>query len=252
MSGGRELEGRAAIVTGSARNIGRAIALELADAGAAVVINARSSAEECAGVAAEINAAGGRAITVMADVTQEADAARLVSAAHNAFGRLDILVNNAAVRRESAFADLAHSEWREVLSVILDAAYLCAHAALPRLLASGAGAIINIGGMSAHTGAKNRAHVIAAKAGLIGLTRALAHDLAASHITVNCVVPGMIDTARGRSAAANPDHHKGHAPLVGRRGRPQEVAGLVRYLAGPGARYVTGQTIHANGGVFMP
>ena len=138
------------------------------------------------------------------------------------------------------------------LAAILDAAYLTAHAALPHLLASGAGAIINMGGMSAHTGAKNRAHVVAAKTGIVGLTRALAHDLAANGVTVNCVVPGMIATTRGGSAPQNPDHHKDHAPLVGRRGRPEEVARLVRYLAGPDARYMTGQTLHASGGVFMP
>lgn len=248
----RELEGRVAIVTGSARNIGRSIALELAKAGAALVINSRSSPDECAAVVEDIKALGGRAISVLADVTQESDVARLIDAAHEEFGRIDILVNNAAVRRESPFAELSYKEWREVLSTILDAAYLSAHAALPHLLASGAGAIINMGGMSAHTGAKNRAHVVAAKTGLVGLTRGLAHDLAKSNVTVNCVVPGMIDTVRGKTAAANPDHHKDHAPLVGRRGRPEEVAGLVRYLAGPDARYMTGQTIHANGGVFMP
>lgn len=252
MSARRELDGRVALVTGSARNIGRSIALELAEAGASIIVNARSSAAECAEVVKEIEANGGAAIAVIADVTSQSDVARLVSEAHKAFGRLDILVNNAALRRESAFADLDYAQWREVMATILDAAYLTAHAALPQLLASGAGAIINMGGMSAHTGAKNRAHVVTAKTGLVGLTRALAHDLAKSSITVNCVVPGMIDTVRGRSAAEKPDHHKDHAPLIGRRGLPQEVARLVRYLAGPDARYVTGQTIHANGGVYMP
>ena len=248
----RELEGRVALVTGSARNIGRAIATELASAGAAVVVNSRSSPGECAAVVDEIIAAGGRATFVIADVTVEAEVERLVDSTHRDFGGLDILVNNAALRREAPFAELDYTQWREVMATILDAAYLCAHAALPHLLASGAGAIVNMGGMSAHTGAKNRAHVVAAKTGLVGLTRALAHDLAKSNVTVNCVVPGMIDTVRGRTAAQNPDHHKDNAPLVGRRGRPEEVARLVRYLAGPDARYVTGQTIHANGGVFMP
>ncbi len=252
MSAAQELEGRVAIVTGSARNIGRAIAVELARAGAAVVVNARSSPDACAAVVAEIEAFGGRATVAIRDVTNEDDVARLIDTACTTFGRLDILVNNAAVRRESPFADLDYAQWREVMAAILDSAYLCAHAALPHLLASGAGAIVNMGGMSAHTGARNRAHVVAAKTGVVGLTRALAHDLARDNVTVNCVVPGMIDTVRGGTSAANPDHHKGHAPLVGRRGRPEEVAKLVRYLAGPDARYVTGQTIHANGGVFMP
>ena len=252
MSTRRELEGRVALVTGSARNIGRAIALDLADAGAKVVINARSSKEECDSVAAEIQAVGGEAMVVLADVTDEANVARMMDTVQARFGRLDVLVNNAAVRRESAFADLSYKEWREVLGVILDAAYLCSHAALPMLLASGQGAVVNMGGMSAHTGAKNRAHVVAAKTGIVGFTRGLAHDLAQQNVTVNCVVPGMIATARGRTAAEKPDHHKDHAPLVGRRGEPHEVARLVRHLAGPDARYMTGQTIHLNGGVFMP
>ncbi len=252
MSERRELAGRVALVTGSARNIGRAIALELAQAGAAVVVNAHSSQAECDEVVGRIEAAGGRAIAVLADVTREDDVARLVASAIEAFGRLDILVNNAALRRESPFAQLDYAQWREVMATILDAAYLTAHAALPHLLKSGAGVILNMGGMSAHTGAKNRAHVVAAKTGVVGLTRALAHDLATNAVTVNCVVPGMIDTVRGKSAAQNPDHHKGHAPLVGRRGAPDEIAKLVRFLAGPDARYITGQTLHANGGVFMP
>jgi 3-oxoacyl-[acyl-carrier protein] reductase len=127
-----------------------------------------------------------------------------------------------------------------------------AKAALPALKRSGAGSIINIGGMSAHTGAKDRAHVVTAKAGLVGFTRALAHDLAQDGITVNCVVPGMIDTKRGQSSAQAPTHHAQHMPPIGRRGTPEEIAALVRYLAGPQARYITGQAIHANGGVFMP
>ncbi len=139
-----------------------------------------------------------------------------------------------------------------MVSIILDGAFLVSQAALPYLVKSGAGSIINIGGMSAHTGAAHRAHVVAAKSGLVGLTRALAHDLAPQNITVNCVVPGMIDTVRGGSAAAKPNHHAQHQPLIGRRGTPQEIADLVVFLAGSKARYMTGQTIHANGGVFMP
>ena len=142
---GRELEGRVALVTGSARNVGRAIALELASAGARVVVNSRSSAHACAAVVQEIEALGGKAISVIADVTNEIDVARFVKESVDAFGRLDILVNNAAVRRESPFADLSYAEWREVMATILDAAYLCAHAALPHLLASGQGVIIKIG-----------------------------------------------------------------------------------------------------------
>jgi 3-oxoacyl-[acyl-carrier protein] reductase len=243
-----DLSGRVAIVTGSARNIGRAIAIELARAGASVLVTARQAAADAERVADEIRQAGGRAAVKLADVTEPAAAKALVGAAVDAFGRLDILVNNAAVRREIDFARLDYAEWREVVATTLDGAYLCSHAALPHLAQSGAGAIVNIGGLSSFTGSARRAHVIAAKAGLVGLTRALAHDLAPQGITVNCVAPGMIDTVR---AGEEPAHHAKHSTLVGRRGRPDEIAALVRFLCGPDARYITGQTIHANGGAFL-
>ncbi len=211
----KDLAGRVAVVTGSSRNIGRAIALELASAGAAVMVNARTSAAEAEAVAEEIRKAGGRAAVKIADVADPEAAAALIAAAVESFGRLDILVNNAAVRREIDFAQLDYREWREIASIILDGAYLCSHSALPHLIASGSGAVVNIGGVSAFTGAAARAHVIAAKAGLAGLTRALAHDLAPHGITVNCVVPGRIDTTR---VGKEPAHHGGSGPLAGRRG----------------------------------
>jgi 3-oxoacyl-[acyl-carrier protein] reductase len=251
MSGEPELAGRVAIVTGSARNIGRAIAEALAAAGAAVLINARSSAAEAGEAADAIRAAGGCAMVKLGDVSKPEEAAGLVTAAGETYGRLDILVNNAAVRPESDFAELSFGEWREVLATILDGAFLLSQAALPLLRASDAGAIVNIGGLTAHTGAARRAHVVTAKAGLVGLTRALAHDLAPFGITVNCVAPGMIEPRRGETATAAPAHHARHMPLLGRRGLPREIAGLVRYLAGPAARYITGQTIHANGGTYL-
>lgn len=249
MSEGRELAGRVAIVTGGARNIGRVIALELAGAGAAVMVNARNSLDEAEAVVEAIARSGGTAAAMLADVTDPEAVDALIEATAAKFGGIDILVNNAAVRRETPFAELEFPEWREVLSIILDGAFLTAHAALPHLERSSQGAVINIGGLSGHSGAANRAHVVAAKAGLAGFTRGLAHDLAPKGITVNCVSPGMIDTVR--SGAAVPSHHAVHQPPVGRRGRPDEVAALVRYLCGPAARYITGQTIHANGGAYM-
>jgi 3-oxoacyl-[acyl-carrier protein] reductase len=248
----QSLKGRVAIVTGAARNIGREIALTLASSGAAVVVNALSSLEEAEAVVSDIGSAGGQAIAVLADVATREGADRLVARAVETFGRLDCLVNNAAIRRETPFADLDYTEWRQVIGIILDGAFLMAKAAQPVLARSDGGTIINIGGLSAHTGAAHRVHVVTAKAGLIGLTRGLAHDLAGQGTTVNCVVPGMIDTVRGRSAGGTPSHHATGAPLVGRRGQPDEVAALVGYLAGPKARYITGQTIHLNGGAFMP
>jgi 3-oxoacyl-[acyl-carrier protein] reductase len=244
----KELDGSVALVTGSARNIGRAIALALADAGAAVMITGRQALADAEAVADHIRRSGGRAAAATADIGDPDAAAALVAATVEQLGRLDILVNNASVRSEVDFANLDYAEWRAVLASTLDGAYLCSRAALPHLMASGRAAIVNIGGLSSHTGAARRAHVIAAKAGLGGLTRALAHDLAAHGVTVNCVAPGLIDTTR---VGPEPAHHKKLTAPMGRKGRPEEVAALVRFLCGPGARYITGQIVHANGGLYM-
>ncbi|HEX2552318.1 MAG TPA: SDR family oxidoreductase [Microvirga sp.] len=246
---GRELQGRVALVTGASRNIGRAIALALADGGAAVVVSARRDRAALDAVVADIEAAGGRAVAVLGDVARPEDVARLVEAGVAAFGRLDVLVNNAAIRNEAPFEELTFEAWREVFGVALDAPFLCAKAALPWLARSDQAAIVNIGGLTAYTGATHRAHVVAAKAGLDGLTKALAHDLAPHGVTVNLVSPGLIETAR---AGAQPHHHGSRANLAGRRGAPGEVAAMVRFLCGPGARYVTGQTLHVNGGAYLP
>jgi 3-oxoacyl-[acyl-carrier protein] reductase len=213
------------------------------------MVNARTAAADAEEVANEIRQAGGQAAFTLADVGDPGAVTMLVKSTMESFGRLDILVNNASVRRETDFVKLDYQEWREILATTLDGAYLCSHSVLPHLIQSGGGAIVNIGGLSAHTGAARRAHVCAAKAGLVGLTRALAHDLAPHGITVNCVAPGLIDTRRG--STGQPAHHALHAPLAGRLGKPQEIGALVRFLCGPDARYITGQTIHANGGVFM-
>jgi 3-oxoacyl-[acyl-carrier protein] reductase len=245
----RELEGRVALVTGGGRNIGRAIALALADAGAAVIVNARASRAEAEAVAAEIVARGGRALAHLADVTDEAGVAAMVGTGVKHFGRLDILVNNAAVRDATTLDDIDLATWRYVTGIILDGAFICVKAALPALRASGQAAIVSIGGMSGHTGAAGRPHVAAAKLGLVGLTRALAHDLAPNAITVNCVVPGVIDTVRGASSGAR-SAHRG-AGLLDRRGTPEEVAAVVQFLAGPAGRHVTGQAWHVNGGAYL-
>ena len=246
----KELDGRVAIVTGAGRNIGRAIALALASDGASVLVNARSNRAEAGAVAGEIESAGGKSLVHIGDVADAEAVQAMADAALRQFGRIDILVNNAALRREKSFEDMSYAEWREIMDVSLDGPFHCVKACLPALRQSGTGTIVNIGGLSAHTGAKNRAHVVTAKAGIIGFTRALAHDLADDGITVNCVVPGLIGTPRPKDKP-EPAHHLIHQTISGTRGRPEDVAAMVRFLCGPAARYINGQAIHANGGAYL-
>ena len=248
----KPLKGKVALVTGAGRNIGRAIALALADAGARLAINVRASRDEGQGVVDEITARGGEALLVAADVTERGEVDAMIAAIAERFGRLDIVVNNAAIRHEVAFADLSFADWRAAQAVCVDGAFHCIQAALPLLRDSDAGSVINIGGLTASTGASKRAHVVTAKSALGGFTRALAHELAEFGITVNCVSPGMMDTVRkSSSATAKPAHHAGLQTLLGRRGHPDEIASAVVWLAGPGGRFITGQTLHVNGGAYL-
>jgi 3-oxoacyl-[acyl-carrier protein] reductase len=250
MASDNELSGRVAIVTGAGRNIGRCIALALAQGGAAVVVNARSNLKEAEGVAGEIERAGGKALAVTADVADVAAVDRMVAAAAARFGGIDILVNNAAVRAEQPLEQMTLADWRAVTSIILDGAFNCVKACLPYLKRSGAGVIVNIGGLSAHTGAARRPHVVAAKAGLIGFTRALAHELAEDKIRVNTVTPGLMSAPRPAGQPV-PQHHSLVHALAGRRGEPADIAAAVRFLCGPGASFITGQNIQVNGGTFL-
>lgn len=249
MRSGTELAGKVALVTGAARNIGRAIARSLAAGGAGVMVNARTSRAEAEKT---VEIIGSNAALHIADVTKPDEVRALVDATVKRFGRLDFLVNNAAVRYETAFSAMSFQEWKEVLSIVLDGAFLCAQAALPHLINAGGGTIVNIGGQTAHKGASERAHVITAKAGLAGLTKALALDLAPHQITVNCVVPGTIESQRGLPGAPERPAHRRAPPPIGRRGEPEEIAAMVRMLCGPDARYITGQAIHVNGGGYLP
>jgi len=247
MTPGRELAGKVVLVTGAARNIGRAIARALAAGGASVIVNARHASDELAETVRIIESAQGRAAPFVADVTDPTAVAAMVDAAVGRFGRLDALVNNAAVRIEQPFDAIKLEDWRRIVGIVLDGAFLCSQAALPHLRRAGDASIVNIGGETGHKGASDRAHVVTAKAGLAGFTKALALDLAPERITVNCVVPGRIATVR---PGADPGHHRG-APPLGRNGTPEEVAAMVRMLCGPDARYITGQSIHVNGGGFL-
>lgn len=252
MRKGDELAGKVALVTGGARNIGRAISRALAAGGAAVMVNANTSEDAAAETVKMIEAAGGRAALYIADVTDAGAVAKMVDETVKRFGRIDLLVNNAAIRAETPFEKILYDEWRRVLSIVLDGAFLCTQACLPHLVKAGGGAVVNIGGLTGHKGALHRSHVVAAKGGLAAMTKAVALDLAEHNITVNCVVPGTVETARGLPGApARPDHRVS-LPPAGRRGAPEEIAAMVRMLCGPDARYVTGQSIHVNGGGLMP
>lgn len=246
------LEGKVAIVTGASRRIGRAIALRLADEGATVVVTARSAMDEIAAVAAEIAATGGTALPLLVDVTDEADVERLAAEVADRFGRIDILVNNAANRAQVPFLEMTARQWRDITSVILDGAFFCARAVIPRMLALDGGTIVNIGGLTGHTGAFHRAHVVTAKAGLVGLTKALAVEFADRGVTCNCVVPGKIGGQRSKTSGHEPPMAGDARPLVGREGTFEEVAAMVLPLCLPTGRYITGQTIHVSGGMYLP
>jgi 3-oxoacyl-[acyl-carrier protein] reductase len=243
-----ELAGRVAIVTGASRNIGRAIAVALGEGGASVVAHAGRDAAAAGETVDLVRAAGGRAEAATGDLADPRVPALLVEKALAAFGRLDIVVANAAVRPEAAVEEITPEDWRRVMAVCLDSTFFLVQAALPALRKSDQAAIVAIGGLTGHSGAAHRPHVVTAKAGVAGLVKALAHDLAEDGITVNCVAPGLIETKRD---GAPPRHHASRKNPLGRQGRPEEVAAAVRMLCGPGARYITGQTLHVNGGALM-
>jgi len=247
----KPLVGKVALVTGAVRRIGRAIALRLAQDGAAVVIHTRASEAEGRAVADEVAKLGVGSLLCLAEITDEVAVRTMIEQSRERFGRLDILVNNAAIRGQVPFLEMTLQQWREVTGIILDGAFIVTRACLPLMLQSGEGGrIINIGGATAYTGAVERAHVVTGKAGLGGLTRALAAEFADRGITVNCVVPGRIGGQRSKTAGAEPPPGV-HEPIVGRLGTPDDIAEMVRPLWLPTGSYVTGQTIHVNGGLYM-
>ena len=245
------LAGKVALVTGAGKNIGRAIALRLAADGASVVVNGRSDAAALDAVVSEINGAGGQAITALADVSDPAAVGRMVADAAAAFGGIDILVSNAGLRRQTPFLEMSLEEWREILSVALDGAFIVARAAVPHMIRRGGGAIVALSGISTHIGTANRCHVSASKSGLEGLIRALAIELAPHGITANCVAPGSVDTVRGESAGGRTTNLDDASIPLRRKATVDDIAAMVRHLAGPEGAYITGQTIHVNGGRYL-
>jgi 3-oxoacyl-[acyl-carrier protein] reductase len=246
---GKELAGKVALVTGAGLNIGRAIARDLASAGAAVAVNTRTSREAAESVVREIQAAGGEAELCMADIADAAQARQMIDGVIARRGRIDILVLNASVRWEMPFTDMTFEQWRVPLSISLDGSFHCIKACLPSMLAAGGGSIVALTGSGVLTGAVGKVHSSAAKSGLTGMIRALARELGGRGIRANCVAPGMIDTTRPDYRAPRRDP-KALVPL-GRQGESEEIAAAVRFLCSPGASYITGQTIHVNGGLYM-
>ena len=247
----KPLDGKVAVVTGAGKNIGRAIALKLARDGAGVVINGRSDQAALDAVVREIEAEGGRAMTAIADVSDPEAVARMTDAAVARLGGIDILISNAGLRRQTAFLDMGLAEWREILSVALDGAFILARAAVPHMIRRGGGAIVALSGISTHVGTPNRCHVSASKAGLEGLMRALAIELAPHGITANTVAPGSVDTVRGAAAGVRPGTLGDSAIPLQRKASVDDIAAMVRHLAGPEGAYITGQTIHVNGGLYL-
>jgi 3-oxoacyl-[acyl-carrier protein] reductase len=250
-NGAEELEGQVALVTGSAKNIGRAINLALAEAGAKVVINAFTSGAEAEQLSAEINDAGGEAMAHIADIRDPRAVDAMVAAAVERFGGLNILVNNASLRQLLPLEEMTLERWRAVFAVTVEGAMLCTVAALPHLRAAGHGTVINISGVASQLGVKDRLHAATANAALEGMVRSLAHEFAPHGVTANAISPGMIDTVRGATAGKVPASIAAAGNLLGRKGQPAEIAAMVRTLCGPAGRYVTGQTICVNGGMYF-
>src|SRR5689334_5729671 len=244
-------EGKVAIVTGGARGIGRATALLLAERGAKVVINYNKSPDEANSAIEEIKARGGTALAVQADVSVAADAQRLVDEAVKQFGRLDILVNNAGITRDTLIMRMSEADWDAVLDTNLKGAYLCAKAAIRPMLKAKGGRIINLSSVSGQAGSGGQANYSAAKAGLIGLTKALAREVGSRNITVNAVAPGFIETDMTNVLAEEFKKKILDQIPLERFGKVEDVAEAVAFLASDAANYITGQVLAVNGGMVM-
>jgi 3-oxoacyl-[acyl-carrier protein] reductase len=245
-----DLTKRIAIVTGSARGIGQAIALKLAEVGADVVVNdIQSAAESLESVAAEIRAINRQSLAVTADVSSSEDVNRLVETAMSTFGRVDILVNNAGITRDQLIIRMSDEDWDTVMNIDLKSAFLCTRAVLRHMLKQRWGRIINIASITGLVGNPGQANYASAKAGVIGLTRSIAKEVASRSITVNAIAPGAIDTKMTQQLDENQRQEFLKRIPLGYFGTPRDIAEAVAFLASEEARYITGQVLNVDGGM---
>ena len=242
---------KVAIVTGAAKNIGRATCESLSKLGYNILVHAntdKDGAEETVNLVKQNDVQSTR---IIGDLTKPETSQELIKEASK-LGTISALVNNASQREFNKFDDMTFDEWRFVMSINLDSLFHTCKAVIPEMKKNKSGRIVNLGGLSAHISAIGRAHVITSKSAVVGFTRALAMEYAETGITINTVVPGLIDTVRGASAGSSLVHPSHSNPPVGRKGYPIEVATMITNLCGPHSDFVTGQTIHVNGGSYYP
>jgi 3-oxoacyl-[acyl-carrier protein] reductase len=243
------LANRVAIVTGSARGIGQAIALKLAEVGADVVVNDIGEAKPLESVAAEIRAMNRQSLAVLADVSSAADASRLVETAVSTYGKVDILVNNAGITRDQLMLRMSEEDWDTVLNVDLKSAFLCTRAVLRHMIKQRWGRIISIASITGEIGNVGQANYASAKAGIIGLTRTIAKEVASRGITANAIAPGAIDTKMTQQLDENQRQEFLKRIPLGYFGSPRDIAEAVAFLASEEARYITGQVLNVDGGM---
>ncbi|GIQ67129.1 3-oxoacyl-[acyl-carrier-protein] reductase FabG [Paenibacillus cisolokensis] len=245
------LEGKVALVTGASRGIGRAIALALAEGGADVAVNYAGSEAAAAETAKAVGAAGRRALLVKADVGKPAEFDEMVKKVVDTFGKIDVLVNNAGITRDNLIMRMKEEEFDQVIETNLKGVFNGIKAVTRQMMKQRSGRIINISSVVGALGNPGQANYVAAKAGVIGLTKAAARELASRGITVNCVAPGFIRTdMTDKLADEQKEQIMGQIPLA-KLGEPEDIAAAVRFLASDAASYMTGQTVHIDGGMYM-